>query len=137
MAMQLTLDSASLEKVLELAASAARRIGTLDDPAVGPLSDDIDAIAHTVGELLDNPPAIPVPVENLVDNLCQLISKADALAYAADDLFDDVMWVKDGAQTRRFERLSHLVGAAAEAVLVAMEAADKLANDLATRQAGA
>ena len=78
-----------------------------------------------------------MPVENLVDNLCQLLSKADALAYAADDLFDDVMWVKDGAQTRRIERLSHLVGAAAEAVLVAMEAVDKLANELSTRQAGA
>jgi hypothetical protein len=126
-----------LEKLLELAASAARRIGTLDDPAAGPLSDDIDAIAHAVGELLDNPPPIPVPVENLVDDLCQLISKADALAYAADDLFDDMMWVKDGAQTRRIERLSHLVGAAAKAVLVAMEATDKLANDLSTRQAGA
>ena len=48
---------------------------------------------------------IPVPVENLVNNLCQLISKTDALAYAADDLFDDVMWIKDGAQTRRIVNL--------------------------------
>ncbi len=67
--MQLTLDSAILEKLFTHAASAANRVGHIgdtvdDDLAVGPLADHIDAIAHELGELLGKPPLIAARVPN-------------------------------------------------------------------------
>jgi hypothetical protein len=76
-------------------------------------------------------------VANAVNQLRQLVAKADALANAAADLFDNVIRVDDVDDRRRLERLAHLVGATAEAVHVAMEAGDRLATELATRRAGA
>jgi len=58
MPMQVMLDSSILESLLQRAASAARRVGHIDDgvfTAVGPLADDIDRIVHTLTELLGSP----------------------------------------------------------------------------------
>ncbi|MEO7729648.1 MAG: hypothetical protein ABIY55_01645 [Kofleriaceae bacterium] len=76
-------------------------------------------------------------VPNAVDDLRQLIAKADALAYATEDLFDQVLWSDDDDDPRRPERLAHLIGATASAVQAALEASDKLAVDLAAHQPGA
>jgi hypothetical protein len=58
-AMQFTLGRAILETLLEQAMSAARLVGSIDDDgrtlAVGPLGDEIDALAHDLSELLGNP----------------------------------------------------------------------------------
>ncbi|MEO7730297.1 MAG: hypothetical protein ABIY55_04950 [Kofleriaceae bacterium] len=67
-----------------------------------------------------------------VDDLRQLVAKADALAHASEELFEQVIWVEDGDDHRRLERLAHLVGATAEAVEAAMDAGDELAAELAT-----
>jgi len=73
-------------------------------------------------------------IANAVDDLRQLIAKADALAYAAAKLFDDVIRVEDAEDRRSFERLAHLIGATASAVQAALEAGDKLAVELSTHR---
>jgi ABC-type transporter Mla subunit MlaD len=73
-------------------------------------------------------------VANAVDDLRQLVAKADALAHASEDLFDQVIWVADDDDRRRLERLAHLVGATAEAVEAAVEAGADLATKLATHK---
>lgn len=75
-------------------------------------------------------------VANAVDDLRQLIAKADALAHATEDLFDRVFKPDDDEDVRRLERLAHLVGATAEAVHAAVEAGSELAADLLVHRAG-
>lgn len=54
--MLLTVDRVILEELFKHAASAAQLVGHLDDgvpdAVVGALADEIDAIAHGLGELL-------------------------------------------------------------------------------------
>ena len=76
-------------------------------------------------------------VANAVDDLRQLIAKADALAHASEDLFEQVIWVEDGDDRRRLERLANLVGATAEAVQAAADAGDELAAELTTHKSEA
>jgi hypothetical protein len=71
-------------------------------------------------------------VANEVDDLRQLVAKANALAHASEDLFEQVIWVGDDDDRRRLERLAHLVGATAEAVAAAVEAGAELAAKLVT-----
>ena len=59
---QLNIDRATLERLRARAAAAARLIGHIDALATGPLADDIDALAHELGELLDDPHLIAAPV---------------------------------------------------------------------------
>jgi len=60
--MQLALDSSTLEKLLNHAASAARLIGQLDGAiAAGPLGDHIDAVVHGLTELLGDPRTLAAP----------------------------------------------------------------------------
>jgi hypothetical protein len=73
-------------------------------------------------------------VTDAVDDLRQLVAKADALAHATENLFEQVIWVEDGDDRRRLERLAHLVGATAEAVQAAVEAGDELAVELANHK---
>jgi hypothetical protein len=73
-------------------------------------------------------------VTGAVDDLRQLVAKADALAHATENLFEQVIWVEDGDDRRRLERLAHLVGATAEAVQAAVEAGDELAVELANHK---
>jgi hypothetical protein len=67
--MQITLDRAILAMLLKRAASAARRVGYIDDGvdgalAIGSLADDIDAIVHELSELLGNPHLIAAPLSS-------------------------------------------------------------------------
>jgi hypothetical protein len=75
-----------------------------------------------------------INVTEAVDDLRQLVAKADALAHATENLFEQVIWVEDGDDRRRLERLAHLVGATAEAVQAAVEAGDELAVELANHK---
>jgi hypothetical protein len=68
-----------------------------------------------------------------VDELRQLIAKADALAHAAEDLFEGIAWL-DGDDRRRLERLAHLVGATVEAVQAAMDAGAEIASELSAQR---
>jgi hypothetical protein len=133
---------AILERLLKHAVSATRLVGSIDDGVggtlAGPLFEEIDAITHELSELLGSPHRLAAPAGNAVENLRQLISKAEALANATEDLFFDGGIRAEGDEDRRrIERLAHLVSATAEAVLVALEAGDKLAEDLATHRTGA
>jgi hypothetical protein len=68
-----------------------------------------------------------------VNDLCQLIYKADALAHATEHLFEGALSAEDDDERRRRERLAHLVGATAEAVRALVEAGDQLAAELAAQ----
>jgi hypothetical protein len=70
-----------------------------------------------------------------VDGLCQLIGRADALARAAEDLFERGSWGHAGDgddDERRLDRVAHLLGATVEAVRAAVIAGNRIAADLAT-----
>jgi hypothetical protein len=60
--MELTIDRATLEKLLRHATSAARIVGHSDALTAGPLVDHVDAIVHELSELLGNPHLIAAPV---------------------------------------------------------------------------
>jgi hypothetical protein len=85
-------------------------------------------------------------VVSAVDDLRQLVARADAIASAAEDLFDRLIWDCDGSDDadtgdngegygdddgdRPLERLAHLMGATAEAVRAAARAGDQIAATL-------
>jgi len=77
-------------------------------------------------------------IMNAADELRQLIAKVDALASVAEDQFGRVIYVPDGEDRRRFERVAHLVGLTATAALAALEASNKLVDAVenALRRAG-
>lgn len=76
-------------------------------------------------------------VANAVDDLRQVVARVDALANAAENLFDGVFWVSHGVDSIKFDRLAHLVSATTDAVQAAMEAGGWLAVELSTRRTGA
>jgi hypothetical protein len=120
-----------LVDLLTHATSAARIVGHSDALAAGELADHVDAIAHELGELLGEPHP-SAPLSERIDELRQLIARADALATATGDVLDDVR--SEGNDRRRFERLAHLLGATLDAVRAAAEAGDKLAAETSTRR---
>lgn len=71
--MQLTLDSAILEHLLERAATASRLVGHIDERVdvtlVGSLGDSVDEIVHVLSELLGNPQVVVVPVSSVCSSL--------------------------------------------------------------------
>jgi hypothetical protein len=96
----------------------------------------------TTTQLVDEPmpdSASEFHVANAVDDLRQLVAKADALAHAAEDLFERVPWGErdDEEDRRRMERLAHLVSATAEAVEAAVDVGEELAAQLAKHRPGA
>jgi hypothetical protein len=58
----LTVERSVLTDVLEHAAAATRILGHLDVPAVEPLADHVDTIAHILSDLLGDPGPIDEPV---------------------------------------------------------------------------
>ena len=141
---QLTIDKNALVVLLDHATSAARFVGYHDDLALGPLADDVDAIVHLLGELLSTPaprpgaPSTDAPVRdiaNAIDDLNQLLARADALAHAAEDLYDGVVPTDGRGARRHRERLAHLIGNTAEAVTAALEATGQIAVQIIERRA--
>jgi len=101
------------------------------------------------------PDAPRFDVVSAVDDLRQLVARADAMASAAEDLFDRLTWDCDGSDDtddtdtgddgddqgdddgdRPLERLAHLMGATAEAVRAAARAGDQIAADLLQHRGG-
>lgn len=78
----------------------------------------------------------PMNVADAVDDLRQLIAKADALAHATEGLFDESVRVEDVGDRRTLEHLAHMIGATAGAVERAREAGDELAAELSSRRKG-
>jgi hypothetical protein len=129
--------------LLSRASSAARIVGDLDSaagsPAAEQLSDNIDAIVHELSELLGAPQQIadPVPaddrrciipreINDAIDELRQLIGRADALASTTREQFCHVVVIREGDDRREVTHLAHLVEMTALAVSAASEAGSKL-----------
>jgi hypothetical protein len=146
--MQISVDTEILEIILAHSMMAACVADNIADAIVfDEISQSIDEIGRTVAALLGKPygPRAVEPtqdgepefnVANAVDDLRQLMLRADALAAAVVYLFDDAVWVEI-EDIRRLEHLSHLVTATSEAVRTAVEAGSILADDLSARQPGA
>ena len=123
-----------LVDLLAHASSAARIVGHLgdsDDSNLEQLSDHVDALVHGLSELfganrLTDEPAPDDDETDVVDELRQLMGRADALASATDELFNRVGGLTDGADRRCLTRLAHLVEMTALAVSAASEASSKL-----------
>jgi len=84
----------------------------------------------------------PSDVEGEISNLRCLLARASALVRAAESAIDRAPWGDNADEDRRrLEDLSHLVGAAGEALAVANDNGNQLAARLAkltaTRIAGA
>ena len=125
----------ALLDLLAHASSAARFVGHLDDrerpPALEQLSDHIDALVHGLTELLGGhrSPNRLAPLDAdppLVDELRQLIARADAMASTTDEQFSRAVVLTEAEDRRDFRRLAHLVELTAMAVTAASEATAKL-----------
>jgi len=147
--MQISVDTEILETIFTHAKGAARIAGFLDNAiVVGALHKSINEIGRIVAGLLGKPYA-PKLMKELargdeaefdvaiaVDDLRQLLARADALVSAAERLLDEISWIKGEVDRRRFERLAHLIGATFDAVQSALVFGDKLAVELSTRRPG-
>lgn len=126
---------AVLVDLLAHASSAARIVGHLDDrngsASLEQLSDHADALVHGLSELLCErrltaEVARDDDKTDMVDELRQLVARADALASTTNDQFSRIVVLTDGDDRRDFKRLAHLVEMTALAVSAASEASTKL-----------
>ena len=124
-----------LVDLLAHASSAASIVGHLDDrdrsPGVEQLSDHVDALVHGLGELLGGQRQTdePGPADeetDAVDELRQLMARADALASTTDEQFSRIVVLTEGDDRRGFKRLAHLVELTAMAVTAASDASARL-----------
>lgn len=121
--------------LLAHASSAARIAGQLGDPdgstAREELLAHVNALVDGLGELLGNPQltAEVAPDDakmDAIDELRQLMARADALALTTDEQFSRIVVLTDGDDRRGFNRLAHLVEMTALAVSAASDASSKL-----------
>jgi hypothetical protein len=121
--------------LLAHASSGARIVGHLDDrdrsPGVEQLSDHVDALVHGLSEVLGSHGVTEEPEQaeeetNEVDELRQLMARADALASTTDEQFSRIVVLTEGDDRRGFKRLAHLVELTAMAVTAASDASAKL-----------
>jgi hypothetical protein len=102
-----------------------------DDSNLGQLSDHVDALVHGLSELfgdhrLTHKPAPDGDEADVVDELRQLMARADALASTTNEQFSRIVVLTDGDDRRGFTHLAHLVEMTALAVSAASEASSKL-----------
>jgi hypothetical protein len=78
-------------------------------------------------------------VAGAVDDLRQLVARADALAHATEKQFERVAPgdEPDDDDGRQREHLAHLLGATAQAARAAADASDQIAVELAKHRVGA
>jgi len=70
-----------------------------------------------------------------VDEFRQLVARVDALAHAAENLFERVIWNSDDDDNvQRLEHLAHLMGATTEAARAAVDSGSEIAAELAKNQ---
>lgn len=149
--MLISVDTELLNTLNTHVTEAGHLVGDIEDEAddagtINALAASLDEAGRMLEALLGKthvaPRRAPAPeckldVANAVDGLRGLIAKADALAHATEQLFEQVVWTENRDERRRRERLAHLVSATAEAVRVAMKVGNKLAVDVVASQAGA
>ena len=138
----LPISRSVLVELFARASSAARIVDDLDgragSNAVERLAGHIEAIVHELGELIgayhltvEPLPSDEAPTQSTVtlppvDELRQLMARADALATVTDEQFCRIVVLTDGDDRRGFRRLAHLVELTASAVTAASDASDRL-----------
>jgi hypothetical protein len=151
--MQIAIDTKILETMLAHVVMTARLASHIDHDVVvdgvvvrDELAKASGELRRIIEELLDESDGMPLGEESVtadeppfevadaVDEVRQLIARADALAHAAEGLFDGIIWSKEEGSRHQVERAAHLVGATAEAVRTAVAAGDRLARKLALRR---
>ena len=152
MSPQITVDARVLDAVLISIASATRFIERHDSLTLGPLADDINEIGRVIRELRygrDVPEASEMfstddltrvvrrPFAVALSKLNQLVARADALASAAQNLYENAPPDDPSEARRHRERLAHLISDAAEAAGDTAEASARLVAQVQTQQAGA
>ena len=152
MSPQITVDARILDAVLISIASATRFIERHDALTLGPLADDINEIGRVIRELRygrgvpeaseafstdDLTRVVRRPFAVALSKLNQLVARADALASAAQNLYESAPPDDASEARRRRERLAHLISDAAEATGDAAEASERLVAQVQTQQAGA
>lgn len=144
--MAIKITTEILETLFKYATIAERLTEYIHDTiVVDALTKSINMISRIVAGLLGRPAALKLAEEptqggeiafnfaNALDDLRQLVMRADTLANATESLFEKVVWVEIDGDSRRLEHLAHLIGATSEAVREAMEVGDTLAVKFVTR----
>jgi hypothetical protein len=144
--MAINVTTEILEKLFIYALTAERLTKYIHNTiVVDALTKSINKISRVVAGLLGKPVALKLmedPTQgvggafnfaNALDDLRQLVMRADTLANATESLFEKVVWVEIDGDSRRLEHLAHLIGATAEAAREAMELGDTLAVKFVTR----
>jgi len=145
--MQISIDTEILESIFTHATNAARLAndiddGIIDDALTKSINEIHRVVAGMLGEPYDPQPTgeamldveVEFDVASELDLLCQLAARADAMAHATEELFEQVIVVDANDDDQRSpERL----GATVEAVRAAVEVSDQLAVELATRRKAA
>lgn len=145
--MQIRVDTEILETIFTHATTAARIASYIDNATIGALLNrTINEIIRMVAEVLGRlsvPRLAEEPTQNgkskfdvskTLEELRQVVARADALANAASSLLDETPWGSGEYDRRRFERLGHLIDATFDAVEAAMVLGDKLALELIMRR---
>jgi hypothetical protein len=102
--------------------SAEARDHVTAEPApADEISGAIDRLARG-----DRRCSVPREIVDAIDELRQIIARADALASMTDEQFGSVVVLREGDDRRGFKRLAHLVELTAMAVMDASDASDKL-----------
>jgi hypothetical protein len=144
--MAIKITTEILETIFKYATIAERLTDYIHDTiVVDALTKSINKISRIVAGLLGKPAALKLAEEptqsgevafnfaDALDDLRQLVMRADTLANATESLFEKVVWVEIDGDSRRIEHLAHLIGATSEAVREAMEVGDTLAVKFVTR----
>jgi hypothetical protein len=147
--MQTSIDTEILETIFTHATTVARLASYIDNGIIiDGLTRSTNHIRRIVAGILGKAfdPEMPrEPVRDsdhefdaadAIDELRQIVSRGDALANAALEFLDEVVWIKDVGDHRRIERLAHLVGATADTMSAAVVLGERIAEKLSSRQRG-
>jgi hypothetical protein len=153
--MQIGIDTWFLESLFTRFKMAAHLVDHIDDPIVADeLAKSINEINRRLAELLGKPydpqaaeepsssQAAGEPTEDgesdelelahLLDDLCELVARADTFTSAAENLIKEL--VKENRDNRRFAHLAELVATTADAILQADNVGEVLAVKFAQRR---
>src|SRR4051812_7028821 len=128
--MQITIDTEILETILVYSTSAERLAGYIHNTIA---ANAVHQISRIVGRLLSKSSGLEPAEEQTqedetefgvadgVDQLPQMVAKADTMITATESLFERVASSEIANDPRQREQLARLIGATAEAVKEALE----------------
>ena len=140
--MQIAIDTEILETILVYSTTAERLADYIHNTIA---ANAVHQISRIVSCLLSKssssePAEEPTQedetefdVADAVDQLHQMVAKADTMITATENLFERVAWSEIANDRRQLEQLAHLIGATAEAVKEALEVCGRLAVEISVR----